>query len=69
MTDKIQKRLVTFEIISKGDQPVDLNDVVQESLLAHVHKAIASSLDLRYQDIYGNNRRHDFVGVSIKEIN
>lgn len=66
--EKIQKRFVTLEIISKGEKPVDLNETVQDALLTAARNAISYNLDLRYKDDQGNNRRHDFVGVDIKEI-
>jgi hypothetical protein len=65
---KIQKRLVTFEIITKGERPVDLNDIVQDALISGLHKAVASTLNLEYKNEQGYNRRHDFVGVDIREI-
>jgi hypothetical protein len=65
---KIQKRLVTFEIISKGERPVDLDDVVQDALLSAVHKAISDRLSLNYKMENGTNGRHEFVGVDIREI-
>ena len=68
MSDRIQKRVVIFEIISKGDKPVDLNDIVQDALLAGVHKAISSTLNLRYENKNGGVSHHEFVGVDIKEI-
>jgi hypothetical protein len=68
MVDKIQKRLVTFEIITKGEKPVDLDDVTQDALIAGLHKVVASAVDFRYTNDHGHNRRHEFCGIDIKEI-
>lgn len=68
MSDKIQKRLVTFEVITRGDVPVELNAITQDALIEGFHSVVAKEVDLRYKNYHGENRRHDFVGIAIKEI-
>lgn len=68
MSNKIQKRLVTFEVISKGEKPVDLNDVVQDALISAVNNAINLTLNLNYERENGSLGKHEFVGIDIKEI-
>jgi hypothetical protein len=64
----IQKRFVTVEIISRGESPVELDVDTENAIVAGVHKAVASKLNLNYKDSRGTNSRHEFVGISIKEI-
>lgn len=66
--EKIQKRLVTFEIITKGEKPVDLDIVARDALTAGFHNLVARAVNLRYVSENDALRQHEFVGVDIKEI-
>jgi hypothetical protein len=68
MSNKIQKRLVTFEVISKGDKPIDLSDLAQNHLISAVHNVISDKVSLRYHDESGVMRELEFCGVAISEI-
>lgn len=68
MTQFIQKRIVTFEIITKGEKPVDLDDIAQDALMTGFHKVVANTIDLRYTNKNGGVSHHDYVGVDIREI-
>lgn len=68
MNTKIQKRFITFEIITRGEQPIDLDDIAQDALLSGFHKVVSNSVDLRYPNKNGGVSHHDFIGIDITEI-
>jgi hypothetical protein len=66
MTQRIHKRFDTFEIITKGEQPVDIDEVTQDAFIAGFNKVVENTLDLRYKNDQGCERRHDFVGIDME---
>lgn len=68
MKNRVQKRFITLEIITKGDMPIVIDEFVQDAIASGVYDTVASTLNLDYKNAEGANSRHEFVGISIKEI-
>lgn len=64
---KVQRTQVTFEILTKAHQPLELDDYTQGLLAEAFESAVQSSVNLEYYKDY-SNERHDLLAVMVTEV-
>lgn len=65
MAKRIQHKRLTFDVITRAEEPLVIPEHVMERLRAALESAVASNVDLTYHpqgDRY-MDARHEFIGV------
>lgn len=68
MRERVQRTNITFEILTKGAEPLKLSSDVQDQLLLLFERAVGANVDLRYANEHGGTSTHTLLGVDIKDI-
>lgn len=67
---KIQRTKITFEVLTRASEPLEIPENVLEVLLDGLERAVMEHVDLRYHPD-GNrylDERHEFIGVDLVEV-
>lgn len=61
---KLQVRTLTFQLVTKADEPLEIDRETMDELCQAVDKAAQQFIDLRYGDKF-YEKRHEYIGVML----
>lgn len=63
--NRLQVREVTFQIVTKAERPLELDEATMAKLVEGLDRAVRNNVDLRYGRTI-DGKRHEYVGVMVK---
>ena len=61
---KLQVRTLTFQLVTKADEPLGIAEETMDELCKAVDKAAQQFIDLRYGGKF-DEKRHEYIGVML----
>lgn len=61
---RLQTKKLTFTLVTKGDEPLEIDDHTMALIADKLDTACQQLVDLRYGSKY-DEKRHDYVGVTL----
>lgn len=68
--NRIQRKKITFEILTRAEEPLELDNTEKSALIAALEQAVRKNVNLDYHP-EGNrylDARHELLGVDIVEV-